>query len=349
MLTAVRVGSLVVKFRKPILMAVIGFIGVLFLTMAGISSLQLNPPISGEIGGKANVSPAVRNWEPVVKKFAEEFGIGDYTELLLALMQQESGGTGLDPMQASEGAFNNKYPKIPNGIQDPIYSIWAGVQEFKNVLMKANYDVPLTLQSYNYGPGFIDYIKARGGKYSKELAIQFSQEHTPPQGICSSAIRTQYKACYGDFQYSEKVLKNLTPDTSNVAIAAGVQGFDVNTVYNTMANYLGKPYYWTGVSPETGFDCSGLMLYGFRQVGINLPRTAQEQYNFTAHVNPEQLQAGDLVFFQGTYNGPTVTHVGLYLGNGKMINSNDSGLRIDNVFDGYWGKHYYGAGRVIKG
>ncbi|MGE2624262.1 C40 family peptidase, partial [Escherichia coli] len=92
---------------------------------------------------------------------------------------------------------------------------------------------------------------------------------------------------------------------------------------------------------------SGLMQWNFRQaVGINLPRTAEEQYHATARVSKEQLKAGDLIFFTGTYVGKTVTHVGMYIGNGKMINSNNSGVKIDDVFSPYWSKFYYGAGRI---
>ncbi|ACI30582.1 TPA: NlpC/P60 family protein [Bacillus thuringiensis] len=127
---------------------------------------------------------------------------------------------------------------------------------------------------------------------------------------------------------------------------SGNQIFDPNVVYNSMAKFLGQAYVWGGASP-TGFDCSGLMQWNFRQtVGINLPRTAEEQYHATARVSKEQLKAGDLIFFTGTYVGKTVTHVGMYIGNGKMINSNNSGVKIDDVFSPYWGKYYYGAGRI---
>lgn len=130
---------------------------------------------------------------------------------------------------------------------------------------------------------------------------------------------------------------------------SGGQKFDANKVYTSMAQFLGRPYVWAGANPAQGFDCSGLMQWNFRQAaGINLPRTAQEQYNATARVSKEQLQPGDLVFFYGTYVGPKVTHVGMYIGNGKMINSNSSGIKIDNVFEGYWNRQYYGGGRIVR-
>jgi cell wall-associated NlpC family hydrolase len=111
------------------------------------------------------------------------------------------------------------------------------------------------------------------------------------------------------------------------------------------------PYAWGGASPETSFDCSGLVQWAYRQGGIALPRTAQQQYQATARVGREDLRVGDLVFFQRTYvsSDPTewITHVGIYVGDGRMINAPKEGdvVREMEVFSGFWGTHYAGAGR----
>lgn len=97
-------------------------------------------------------------------------------------MMQESQGEGSDPMQAAEGHYGDlssyciglKGSARIGCIKDPNISIEAGVQEFKDVLAKANGDIALALQSYNYGPGFISYALAKGG-YSEETAIAFSR------------------------------------------------------------------------------------------------------------------------------------------------------------------------------
>lgn len=113
---------------------------------------------------------------------------------------------------------------------------------------------------------------------------------------------------------------------------------------------LGKPYLWGGARPETGFDCSGLVQWAYRQVGIALPRTAQQQFGATARLSPEQIQPGDLVFFAHTnpLSADPVTHVGIYAGGGWMVNAPDEGdvVRETAVFTGFWGAHYLGAGRV---
>lgn len=120
-------------------------------------------------------------------------------------------------------------------------------------------------------------------------------------------------------------------------------------VVQLAASQFGKPYVWGGASPETSFDCSGLVQWAYRQIGITLPRTAQQQFDATVRLTPEQLQPGDLVFFANTYPSvEPITHVGIYIGNGRMINAPTTGdvIREMPVFTGYWGDHYAGAGRV---
>ena len=87
--------------------------------------------------------------------------------------------------------------------------------------------------------------------------------------------------------------------------------------------YLGVPYVWGGDEPSSGFDCSGFVKYVYAQLGIQLPHYAASQYASTAHVYPSQLQAGDLVFFEPRADGPG--HVGMYVGNGFLIEAPHSG------------------------
>src|SRR5581483_7899106 len=112
---------------------------------------------------------------------------------------------------------------------------------------------------------------------------------------------------------------------------------------------IGKPYVWGGASPQTSFDCSGLVQWVYGQIGVRLPRTAQQQYGATARVSREELQPGDLLFFTRTYpSSEPITHVGIYVGGGQMVNATTPGdvVREMPAFSGYWGAHYAGAGRV---
>lgn len=76
-------------------------------------------------------------YEDTIRKYAKEYDIEDYVSLLQAIMMQESGGKGNDPMQASESGYNTKYPRVPNGITGPEYSIEVGTHTFSDCLKKA--------------------------------------------------------------------------------------------------------------------------------------------------------------------------------------------------------------------
>jgi len=108
------------------------------------------------------------------------------------------------------------------------------------------------------------------------------------------------------------------------------------------------PYLWGGTSPKTGFDCSGLVQYSYKKNNIRLPRTAAQQYAATKPVHPKAAKSGDLVFFRNTGKRRGITHVGLYLGNGKFIHAPRKGktVEIAKVSHKYWGKHIAGYRRV---
>ena len=118
---------------------------------------------------------------PTIQRYVSKYGIPEYVAVIQAIMMQESGGRGLDVMQAAEGGFNTRYPHVPNGITDPEYSIECGIQELKYALDKAGCTGPtdldrikLALQGYNYGSAYIDWAMERDGGYTKENAIAYS-------------------------------------------------------------------------------------------------------------------------------------------------------------------------------
>ncbi len=108
----------------------------------------------------------------------------------------------------------------------------------------------------------------------------------------------------------------------------------------------GKMYRWGGTSPVTGFDCSGLTQYAFRQgAGVSIPRTAAEQYAAAVKVSPTQARKGDLVFFKT--RGNRVSHVGVYLGQNKFLHAPRTGKAITtSALDGYWQRTFVGFGRI---
>lgn len=106
--------------------------------------------------------------------------------------------------------------------------------------------------------------------------------------------------------------------------------------------HLGKAYSWGGNGPTT-FDCSGFTSYVFAKSGITLPRTSGAQYASTTKISESQAKPGDLVFFD---YGSGIAHVGIYVGNGQMINAQDNGVKYDNIHGSGWGQYLVGFGRV---
>lgn len=112
--------------------------------------------------------------------------------------------------------------------------------------------------------------------------------------------------------------------------------------------YIGRAYVWGGSTPATGFDCSGFVCWSYTQSGVyNLPRTtAQEIYNQCVKLPKEEAVAGDLVFFTKTYEtSKTVTHIGIYIGNGRMLHCGDP-IGYASLDTAYWQQHFYGFGRL---
>ena len=196
-------------------------------------------------GGGSNaytpVSAEVEAYEPLIQKYAKQYGIPEYVELIKAVMMQESGGHGLDPMQAAEGSFNTRYPHEPNGIQDPEYSIQCGVQELKAALISAEVENPidmehikLALQGYNFGNGYISWAKTNYGGYSYTNAVEFSTMQAQRLGWES----------YGDTQYPAHVLRYYPYGR---AFTSGGNQAIVEVALTQLGNEGGQPYWsWYG-------------------------------------------------------------------------------------------------------
>ena len=117
-------------------------------------------------------------------------------------------------------------------------------------------------------------------------------------------------------------------------------------IVSNAKKYLGTPYVWGGTTPN-GFDCSGFTQYVMKAVGVSIPRTTTEQYKVGTYVAKSALQPGDLVFLQNTYRSG-ISHVGIYIGGGKMIHASSSkGVVTSDLSGSYYVQHYYGARRIV--
>lgn len=186
---------------------------ILFLGIISIINWALNLVATqerDEQGQAPRVSEQVREYEPLVASYAKTNGVLQYKDVLLAIMMQESGGRGDDPMQSSESRCGK-----PGCIKDPEKSIQSGVAHFAKMLDESGGDLELAVQSYNFGRGFIPFAKQEAGGYTQEAAIDFSKQmyaKAKDKGKyrCLRPEAKEMKACYGDMYYVKAVMNYRT-------------------------------------------------------------------------------------------------------------------------------------------
>lgn len=122
-----------------------------------------------------------------------------------------------------------------------------------------------------------------------------------------------------------------------------------DAIFEYAQQYQGRPHVMGGNNPRTGFDCSGFVQWIYGAHGVTLPRSSQQQFDAGTRVSNNNAQPGDLVFFEGTFSSrDRITHVGMYVGGGRMLHMSSSGVRFDNVRTGWWGNHFVGFRRVLN-
>lgn len=264
------------------------------------------------------VSAEVEAYEPLIQKYAKQYGIPEYVELIKAVMMQESGGRGLDPMQAAEGSFNTRYPHEPNGIKDPEYSIECGVQELKAALISAEVENPidmerikLALQGYNFGNGYISWAKSNYGGYSYANAVEFS---------AMQAQRLGWEK-YGDTQYPAHVLRYYPYGR---AFTSGGNQAIVEVALTQLGNEGGQPYWsWYGFEGRVEW-CACFVSWcadqcGYLESGIipkfSLCSDGVDWFNGNGQWQGKDYepQAGDIIFFDWSNDGQDgeADHVGI--------------------------------------
>ena len=139
-----------------------------------------------------------------------------------------------------------------------------------------------------------------------------------------------------------------TPGIDYQVPAEALTDEEFAAIYKEAQKYVGTPYVWGGSTPETGFDCSGYVCWVYNQNGYDVGRTtANGLWQKSQHISEAEAKPGDLVFFDGTYDTPGKSHVGIYLGNGMMVSAGDP-IKYANIHSSYWEKHLAGFGRLSK-
>ncbi|MGH0943894.1 lysozyme family protein [Bacillus mycoides] len=336
-------------------------IGMICLLIAGAfgAGSSSQEQVGGNIGASKNLSPEVEKWRALVEKEAAAQGMQDFVNLLLAIIQIESGGTGTaDIMQSSESAGYGR----PNVFQTEEESVRQGVKHLKECLlalkafnMGYENNVKALAQAYNYGNYFATWLGKRGGEYNLEVAEEYSRTVVAPSLGNTTGITTSYVnetslrvgkpyryVDGGNFHYGELISEYIGGSGANIS-------GDFKTVLTEIEKFQGWPYVWGGKNPTQGFDCSGLTSWGLKQIGIDLPSYALSQYELTEPINPSEAQPGDLIFFRGTYGGADhISHVGFYIDENTMYDSENAGIGYHSWKTPYWQQHFAGIHRVKR-
>lgn len=317
--------------------------------------------ILGVIGGIAGssgstsaepLSQEVLAYTSTIQRYASQYGISEYVPSIQAIMMQESGGRGTDPMQASECPYNTRYPNSPGAIQDPEYSIQVGVQYYADCVRQAGCESPLDIsrlqlswQGYNYGNGYIGWALEHYGGYSLENALQFSQEKAAELGWPR----------YGDPQYVPHVQRYY----SGGGILGGIfgNGQIVQVAKQEVGSSNGEKYWrWYGFDSYVEW-CACFVSWCGEQAGL-IESGAMPKFSlcengidwFKSHGKWQETggipSAGSLVFFD--WNGDGISdHVGIvekYEGGIIYTVEGNTGTNIGgNNVRGVW-EHSYSVG-----
>jgi cell wall-associated NlpC family hydrolase len=170
---------------------------------------------------------------------------------------------------------------------------------------------------------------------------------TPPQGNPPAGQPPMDMVTGAESQAQDPAGPPVPGDLPETASPLAADAGPGDRVAELARTQVGKPYGWGGTGPER-FDCSGLALYVYRQLGIALPRVSLEQASTGMHVERSELKPGDLVFFSLR---SAFDHVGIFLGNNRFVHAprRQEPVRVDNLDDAWWNRAYRGARRVLGG
>lgn len=332
-----------------------GWIAILILVIMLLFGAVFSMTGGDNVSTVSPVSAEVQAYEPLIRKYAKQYGIGEYVELIKAVMMQESGGRGNDPMQSSEGSFNTKFPKKPNGITNPEYSIECGVQEIKSCLAGAEVKSPvdmdnikLALQGYNYGSGYIQWAKTNYGGYTLANAAEFSDKMAKEKGWES----------YGDRQYVPHVLRYYS--LGRIPNGAGNQAI-VQVALAQEGNGGDTYWRWYGFSSRVSW-CACFVSWcgeqcGYLESGV-MPKfslcsdgakwfQSKGQFKDGSYVP----SAGNIIFFDWGDDG-SIDHVGIVesVGKGKVNTiEGNSGDAVRRRSYPVGDSEIYGYGVLVNG
>jgi cell wall-associated NlpC family hydrolase len=305
-----------------------------FAASAGCSGQQTGT--AGQPAGGARAKGIPANFLYWYKRVGQQYGVPWTILAGIGTVESDNGQTTLPGVHSGSNAFGAAGP-MQIGIGGAAGDAWGGaaIHPASQVVSGVATDEDGDGVANVYDPA--DAI-AGAARYLLEFGVQsdpaaaiFSYNHL--QSYVQSVLMYAGQYAGGNFAVASAQLASDSSAAGCVQAAGGVPAVQaptqaVATAISFAEQQLGKPYLWGGTGPDA-FDCSGLVMMAYRAAGINIARTSQQQWVTEQPVPAAQVQPGDLVFFAGA-DGTTTSpgHVGLVIGNGKMIEAYATGFPI---------------------
>ena len=318
---------------------------------------------------EAKLSDEIKKYEEELEAAAKEYGFEAYVELFKALAEQRHYDGKKDDIFNMSKTSLNPDPKKTLSRADSIKiaaELFADCIDAYSKMGEPHMPPQPTdtealksiLQAFEFeSDGFVDYCK---GKYTLEKAEEYAKKKSGNTKRTDEAeIQQKGPWDFKDQKYPDKVLQFYFVQVSQTG-GGGSFGFSLPSealsdkefmnMYNEISKYVqgNYPYVFGGSSPETSFDCSGFVCWVINHCGNgwNVDRTsANGLLSYCAEVKKEDAKPGDLIFFQGTYNEPGASHVGIVVGNNHFAHFGNPG-KISDYTGSYWVEHFLAIGRL---
>jgi peptidoglycan DL-endopeptidase CwlO len=301
---------------------------------AGCSGQQTGTAGQPPVGAKARSIPAdYLNW---YKRVGQQYGVPWTILAGIGTVESDNGRTTLPGVHSNANALGAAGP-MQIGIGGAAGNTWGGapVHPASQVVRGVATDEDGNGMASVYDPpdaiaGAARYLLDAGVQTNPSAAI-FAYNHL--QSYVQSVLMYAGQYAGGDFSVASAQMPSGSSAAGCVQAAGGVPAVQAPTQAVAAAitfaeQQLGKPYLWGGTGPDA-FDCSGLIMMAYRAAGVSIARTSQAQWATETRIPASQVQPGDLVFFAGADGTPTSPgHVGLVIGNGKMIEAYATGYPI---------------------
>lgn len=268
------------------------FVIIFIILLVSTAHSEQSNSSQGTENGKS-LPAAVLAYKAEMQTICDEYGMGEYTDVLLAIMAYETGGIGNDPMNVSTSSFNKKYPQVENGITSASYSMRVAVQVFQSFAQQAGLDsrtntpvLKLVIQAYNFGGSYITWVQAEyDGAYSLYNAQEFSEMRAEENGIAE----------YGNPNYVSEIMSYLQgasqgENGGGSVIGTGQFLWPVPNFYSISTNYLDPDPNGT---PHRGMDIRGVGILGQNILAADSGTVVQVVYGHSSYGNYVQIDHGN--------------------------------------------------------